>query len=343
MNNNSILQIMRDDKFLFVVYTIADLSFVCGSVALFPQLGISADISTTGYLVGAICYLIAAVLIGIEQYQLIKKLTLNSTLNILGPCLFILGCTLGYSFIATYLVSNIFYFLGSGTWAYASIDSYRISKRRGVKSAYAVSYYGCILFTIFSGYSVITVITQRIEFIDTMLIAIGFLIGSIMFVVTSIFYHSTIFNPKNKVAQDGLEAMQLVYEGITGEEFSSLSDRSGMRPRSVKAAKIAIINTLYMVGIRDENGTLIAFGRIVGDGATSFIVDDIMVDKRYHRQGYGRKIMDNIDGYINRIASEDAVIMLIADVPADKLYVQYGFKYMDPEKYYGMYRNFYKD
>ncbi len=136
--------------------------------------------------------------------------------------------------------------------------------------------------------------------------------------------------------------MKIVFDGILPTEFSSLRDRSGMKPRSVQASEIALKNTLYMVGIRDQDNLLIAFGRVVGDGATSFVVNDIMVDKKHHRQGYGRQIMQYIDSYLNTVVSESSFTCLVADVPADKLYLQFGFEYHNETESVGMYRPYKK-
>ncbi len=132
--------------------------------------------------------------------------------------------------------------------------------------------------------------------------------------------------------------MDMIFNNIEAEEFSSLRDRSGMSPRSVETAKIALKNTLFMVGIRNKEGRLIAFGRVVGDGGTTFVVSDIMVDKSYQKQGLGKQIMSQVDNYLNSIANESGYICLIADKPADKLYEKFGFEYLDEETAVGMYR-----
>ena len=134
--------------------------------------------------------------------------------------------------------------------------------------------------------------------------------------------------------------MIVVHEKITPNEFSSLRDASGMKPRSVQAATIALANTLFMVGLRNDEGALIAFGRVVGDGATSFVVNDIMVDKRYHRQGFGKTIMHHIALYLDSVASENAFITLVADLPADRLYAQFGFIPLNEKTSKAMFRPF---
>ena len=132
--------------------------------------------------------------------------------------------------------------------------------------------------------------------------------------------------------------MNIDFINITAEEFSALRNASGMKSRSVEAAKIALKNTLFMVGLRNNEEKLIAFGRVTGDGATSFVVNDIMVDKLYQRQGLGTIIMNHINEYLDTVSSEDSFITLVADIPADKLYEKFGFKSLNKVTSKAMYR-----
>jgi GNAT superfamily N-acetyltransferase len=43
-------------------------------------------------------------------------------------------------------------------------------------------------------------------------------------------------------------------------------------------------------------------GRIVGDGALNFEIVDIAVDPKYHKQGFGRVIMEHIMAYLDKEA-----------------------------------------
>lgn len=118
----------------------------------------------------------------------------------------------------------------------------------------------------------------------------------------------------------------------TAQEYISLRFRSQMSEseKQIKNVEIALRNSLYIVSVRD-NDTLIGFGRIVGDGAITFIVSDIMVDKAYQGIGIGKKIMTDIDKYFDKHIDNDAYITLIADKPADKLYSKFSFKYAEPK------------
>ena len=131
--------------------------------------------------------------------------------------------------------------------------------------------------------------------------------------------------------------MQLVYKTPTAQDYVSLRLRSGMGQKNLERAKIALANSLFTVSIYEDE-KLIGFGRVVGDGAITFAVSDIMVDRDYLRRGYAEQIMQAIDRFFDENAHEDSYILLIANQPADLLYQKHRFEYL-PENKCGMLRN----
>ncbi len=53
------------------------------------------------------------------------------------------------------------------------------------------------------------------------------------------------------------------------KEFCGMRVKAGLSPKSLKAATIALPNSLYGISIRNGD-ELIAMGRVVGDGACNF-------------------------------------------------------------------------
>lgn len=66
--------------------------------------------------------------------------------------------------------------------------------------------------------------------------------------------------------------------------------------------------------------------RLVGDGGCFFQVTDIAVDPVHQGRGLGKAILSSIMGHVERTLPATAYVSLIADVPANKLYEQFGFK-----------------
>ncbi|EGQ8047269.1 GNAT family N-acetyltransferase [Vibrio parahaemolyticus] len=97
-------------------------------------------------------------------------------------------------------------------------------------------------------------------------------------------------------------------------EFCKMRVKAGLSPKSLKAATIALPNSLYAISVRDGDA-LIAMGRVVGDGACNFEVVDVAVDPAYQGQGLGRKVMAYIDNYLSSVALEGSYASMIADEP----------------------------
>ncbi|HAS6364360.1 TPA: GNAT family N-acetyltransferase, partial [Vibrio vulnificus] len=97
--------------------------------------------------------------------------------------------------------------------------------------------------------------------------------------------------------------------------------------KSLKAATIALPNSLYGISIRNGD-ELIAMGRVVGDGACNFEVVDVAVDPSYQGRGLGRKVMEYIDSYLSSVALDGSYVSMIADEPA--FYEKLGYKLVSP-------------
>jgi GNAT superfamily N-acetyltransferase len=120
------------------------------------------------------------------------------------------------------------------------------------------------------------------------------------------------------------------------EDYVQLRVEAGMGEKVYAHAKTALKGSLFTACLYDGE-TLVAFGRVVGDGAISFVVNDIMVHPNYRRQGLGDRIMSAIDEYFDAHAHADSYICLIANQPADKLYLKHKFAYL-PDYKCGMLR-----
>ncbi|SON48461.1 GNAT family N-acetyltransferase [Vibrio tapetis] len=111
------------------------------------------------------------------------------------------------------------------------------------------------------------------------------------------------------------------------DEFCAMRVTAGLSPKSLKAATIALPNSLYGISVRDS-GVLIAMGRVVGDGACNFEVVDVAVNPTYQGKGLGRNVMEYIDNYLSQVALEGSYVSMIADEPA--FYQKLGYKLVSP-------------
>ena len=112
--------------------------------------------------------------------------------------------------------------------------------------------------------------------------------------------------------------------GPTVEEYCYLRKETGLSPKSIEAATIALKNTWYSVHIKVDNRT-IGMGRIIGDGGCFFQVVDIAVLSDHQGKGLGKRIMENLMTYYVGNAPDSAHLSLLADGNAKYLYEQFGF------------------
>ena len=122
------------------------------------------------------------------------------------------------------------------------------------------------------------------------------------------------------------------------DEYMALRLECGLSGKSREGALAGLPNSLCAISIYDGS-KLIGMGRVIGDGGTFLQVVDIAVKPAYQGQGLGKRIMQEIIGYLDEHAYEGTYVSLLADIPADKLYKQFGFDYTFPRscgmvKYY---------
>lgn len=128
------------------------------------------------------------------------------------------------------------------------------------------------------------------------------------------------------------------YNPPTPSDYINLRLEAGMSGKSQKAAEIGLKNSLFSVTVYDES-TLVAMGRLIGDGGAFFQIVDIAVKPAYQGKGLGKLVLKELMEYLDQHTYEGSYVSLIADAPANKLYEQFGFDYTFPDSY-GMYRKY---
>lgn len=77
--------------------------------------------------------------------------------------------------------------------------------------------------------------------------------------------------------------------------------------------------------VLDETGTVVAMGRVVGDGAFFFYVQDVAVHPRHRRRGLGATIMQRLRSQVATLAGGTAFLGLFSTPEAERLYHGTGF------------------
>jgi GNAT superfamily N-acetyltransferase len=92
-----------------------------------------------------------------------------------------------------------------------------------------------------------------------------------------------------------------------------------------EAAKTALPNSLYGV-VAVHAGLAVGMGRIVGDGAIFFYIQDIAVLPEHQGKGVGGRILAQLMAYLRDHAPEKAFIGLFAAEGTLSFYERYGFR-----------------
>lgn len=119
----------------------------------------------------------------------------------------------------------------------------------------------------------------------------------------------------------------------TVEEYIQLRNSISWDILQHDKIKKGLDNSIYCI-CAEEKGSIVGFGRIIGDGGTVFYIQDIMVNPSYQKQKIGTLIMEKIMDYINNNCTEGAIIGLIAISGLDKFYKKFGFTYNQNNRFY---------
>ena len=67
-------------------------------------------------------------------------------------------------------------------------------------------------------------------------------------------------------------------------------------------------------------------GRVIGDGAIYFYIQDVIVLPEFQKFGLGKLIMNQIEAYLNKNAPHNAFIGLMAADGVQKFYEKFGYR-----------------
>lgn len=116
------------------------------------------------------------------------------------------------------------------------------------------------------------------------------------------------------------------------KDFIDFRARCGWGRLADDAAQKTLKAGLVNVSVYD-NDKMVGFGRVIGDGAIYFYVQDLIVDEAYRGQGLGALVMETLLNGVRNIASPGAVIGLMSAKGVDDFYKPFGFVVRPNEKF----------
>jgi len=120
-----------------------------------------------------------------------------------------------------------------------------------------------------------------------------------------------------------MKNIAIKHEIPTAEVFCSLKKSVSWPTPEIADASDAMCGTLFGA-VAQVDGEIVAMGRVVGDGALCFLIQDLIVHPDYQRQGIGRRLMDELMQFINTSARSKAYIALFSAPNLQGFYSQYG-------------------
>ncbi len=110
----------------------------------------------------------------------------------------------------------------------------------------------------------------------------------------------------------------------TSAEYNQMREDTGWGQYCVQTTEKALANSLFSVCAR-QNGQLVGYGRVVGDGAIIFYIQDVIVLEEYQNTGIGSEIMRRIFSYISSVAVRNSIVGLLSAIGKEGFYERFGF------------------
>lgn len=116
----------------------------------------------------------------------------------------------------------------------------------------------------------------------------------------------------------------------TVEEFKYLCESVGWSDFiNFEVVETSLKNSIYCVTVKEDD-QIVGMGRIVGDGAIYFYIQDIVVHPTYQKNGIGKEIMNKLVDYLHTNAPDKAFIGLFASQGNESFYEKFDFKDYSP-------------
>lgn len=107
-------------------------------------------------------------------------------------------------------------------------------------------------------------------------------------------------------------------------EYQSLRNTTGWASLEDDIVNVALEKDLFSVCVLNNEKT-IGIGRVIGDGAIYFYIQDVIVLPEYQNKGIGKLIMDQIELYLGNKANNNSFIGLMSAEGVKNFYTKFGY------------------
>jgi hypothetical protein len=112
---------------------------------------------------------------------------------------------------------------------------------------------------------------------------------------------------------------------IMPQEFMHVRAALGLPAVGFPVAARALRDDLFDVVVLLDGETPLACGRVIGDGALTFLIQDVLVVPQMQRRGIGSKVMGIILGHLGTVAAPGAFVGLMAAPGTEPFFAKHGF------------------
>lgn len=118
--------------------------------------------------------------------------------------------------------------------------------------------------------------------------------------------------------------LKLSHTPPSAQELKDLRTKIDWLNPSIEIIQKSLDNSLFIVCIRHES-KLIGFGRVIGDNAMYFYIQDVIVDPDYQNKGVGKMLMNELEEFLSKSAMSGATIGLLAATGKEGFYESFGY------------------
>jgi GNAT superfamily N-acetyltransferase len=125
---------------------------------------------------------------------------------------------------------------------------------------------------------------------------------------------------------------QIIERPPTVVEHKILWESVGWGTVDIEMTEQSIANSVYAV-VAVFEGIVVGMGRIVGDGAMYFYIQDVAILPEHQKNGLGKLIVEQLLAYIKKCRYKNGIafVGLFASRGKEMFYEQFGFKDYSPE------------
>jgi GNAT superfamily N-acetyltransferase len=123
--------------------------------------------------------------------------------------------------------------------------------------------------------------------------------------------------------------MRILENELTAEQFCIIQQSVGFGIPNLDQTKVALKNSLYSVSI-EADSEIVGMGRLIGDGARIFYIQDLNIMPNYQRQGLGTLILTKLLDYVKNIKTvnsyQSIAVGLMSAKDKEEFYKKFGFR-----------------